>query len=127
MNIHITLGFTFVSLFNSFITMPFYVFFVLLCFPSFRFGYMKQPGRVSLAQSHVCARGFVMLRRSDAKSPPRLFAGITARLLQIRQGETKTGKDKQPSSVTVLSAPSCVTFFFVGFFSFRCCFSACPN
>lgn len=53
----------------------------------------------------------VYVEESDAKSPP-CFAGITAKLLQVGHGETKTAKDKEPSSVTAARS-SCVTFSFI--------------
>lgn len=85
--IYITLGFTFIStlkvtrslslaLLRHLWTFFVFVFFLVSC----RIGYMKQPGRLSLAQSHICARG---CRRVMPAGGRPAFAGITARLLQI--------------------------------------------
>lgn len=93
--IYITLGFTFIStlkvtrslsLVSS--TTPSLNFFCVCFFlVSCRIGYMKQPGRLSLAQSHICARGCRRVMpagggaRPDSGRPP--LPAITARLLQI--------------------------------------------
>lgn len=95
--IYITLGFTFIStlkvtrslsLVSS--TMPSLNFFFVFVFflVSCRIGYMKQPGRLSLAQSHICARGCRRVmpaggRPESGRAAPPPSPAITARLLQI--------------------------------------------
>lgn len=97
--IYITLGFTFIStlkvtrslslsLVSS--TMPSLNFFFVFVFflVSCRIGYMKQPGRLSLAQSHICAHGCRRVmpaggRPESGRAAPPPSPAITARLLQI--------------------------------------------
>lgn len=131
--IYITLGFTIiltlkVILFQLFTTTmpsvsssPSFFFnpfsFCLFFFVSCRIGYMKQPGRLSLAQSHICARG---CRRSDASEPPgELLSLVKKRLVsaglsppcwhhyKIATDSHRNKQVRQNSHLLFIYAPQC--------------------
>lgn len=96
----------------------FLIHFLFVCFfVSCRIGYMKQPGRLSLAQSHICARG---CRRSDASEPPgELLSLVKKRLVsaglsppcwhhyKIATDSHRNKQVRQNSHLLFIYAPQC--------------------